>query len=201
MKKKTKQILFVIIIALILTIGFIVLNLYNKGFKFYTYVTENYIMEQIEGIVGIDDGKNYRGKIEELSIKDIEGSYLGFFSIKDNNENQCVIAKYKECFNLGSHTVLNLDKVIKGSNSVAMVELSEENNSDFLILVSNDEDKYESLNIISLNNEEVLDNITLTDEGIKEFGGEILKDNIYLLQYKADEYKEFGIELVKKSEE
>ena len=201
MKKKTKQILFVIIFALILTIGFIVLNLYNKGFKFYTYVTENYIMEQIEGIVGIDDGKNYRGKIEELSIKDIEGSYLGFFSIKDNNENQCVIAKYKECFNLGSHTVLNLDKVIKGSNSVAMVELAEENNSDFLILVSNDEDKYESLNIISLNNEEVLDNITLTDEGIKEFGGEILKDNIYLLQYKADEYKEFGIELVKKSEE
>ncbi|WP_370830536.1 hypothetical protein [Clostridium sp.] len=201
MKKKTKQILFVIIIALILTIGFIVLNLYNKGFKFYTYVTENYIMEQIEGIVGIDDGKNYRGKIEELSIKDIEGSYLGFFSIKDNNENQCVIAKYKECFNLGSHTVLNLDKVIKGSNSVAMVELSEENNSDFLILVSNDEDKYESLNIISLNNEEVLDNITLTDEGIKEFGGDLLKDNIYLLQYKADEYKEFGIELVKKSEE
>lgn len=201
MKKKTKQILFVIIIALILTIGFIVLNLYNKGFKFYTYVTENYIMEQIEGIVGIDDGKNYRGKIEELSIKDIEGSYLGFFSIKDNNENQCVIAKYKECFNLGSHTVLNLDKVIKGSNSVAMVELSEENNNDFLILVSNDEDKYESLNIISLNNEEVLDNITLTDEGIKEFGGELLKDNIYLLQYKADEYKEFGIELVKKSEE
>ncbi|MDU5261860.1 MAG: hypothetical protein E6176_05450 [Clostridium celatum] len=201
MKKKTKQILFVIIIALILTIGFIVLNLYNKGFKFYTYVTENYIMEQIEGIIGIDDGKNYRGKIEELSIKDIEGSYLGFFSIKDNNENQCVIAKYKECFNLGSHTVLNLDKVIKGSNSVAMVELSEENNNDFLILVSNDEDKYESLNIISLNNEEVLDNITLTDEGIKEFGGELLKDNIYLLQYKADEYKEFGIELVKKSEE
>lgn len=201
MKKKTKQILFVIIIALILTIGFIVLNLYNKGFKFYTYVTENYIMEQIEGIIGIDDGKNYRGKIEELSIKDIEGSYLGFFSIKDNNENQCVIAKYKECFNLGSHTVLNLDKVIKGSNSVAMVELSEENNNDFLILVSNDEDKYESLNIISLNNEEVLDNITLTDEGIKEFGGELLKDNIYLLQYKADEYKEIGIELVKKSEE
>ena len=201
MKKKTKQILFVIIIALILTIGFIVLNLYNKGFKFYTYVTENYIMEQIEGIIGIDDGKNYRGKIEELSIKDIEGSYLGFFSIKNNNENQCVIAKYKECFNLGSHTVLNLDKVIKGSNSVAMVELSEENNNDFLILVSNDEDKYESLNIISLNNEEVLDNITLTDEGIKEFGGELLKDNIYLLQYKADEYKEFGIELVKKSEE
>lgn len=201
MKKKTKQILFVIIIALILTIGFIVLNLYNKGFKFYTYVTENYIMEQIEGIIGIDDGKNYRGKIEELSIKDIEGSYLVFFSIKDNNENQCVIAKYKECFNLGSHTVLNLDKVIKGSNSVAMVELSEENNNDFLILVSNDEDKYESLNIISLNNEEVLDNITLTDEGIKEFGGELLKDNIYLLQYKADEYKEFGIELVKKSEE
>ena len=201
MKKKTKQILFVIIIALILIVGFTVLNLYNKGFKFYTYTTENYIMEQIEGIMEIDDGKNYSGKIEELSIKDIEGSYLGFFSIKDNNENQCVIAKYKECFNLGSHTVLNLDKVIKGSNSVAMVELSEENNNDFLILVSNDEDKYESLNIISLNNEEVLDNITLTDEGIKEFGGELLKDNIYLLQYKADEYKEFGIELVKKSEE
>ena len=201
MRKKTKQILIVIIIALILIVGFTVLNLYNKGFKFYTYTTENYIMEQIEGIMERDNGQDYSGKIEELSIKDMNDSYLGFFSIKNNNENQCVIAKYKECFNLGSHTVLNLDKVIKGSNSVAMVNLDEENNNDFLILVSNDEDKYESLNIISLNNEEVLDNITLTDEGIKEFGGELLKDNIYLLQYKADEYKEIGIELVKKSEE
>ena len=183
MKKRTKQILFVIIIVLILIIGVIVLNLYNKGFKFYTYTTENYITEQIEGIIGIDDGKNYSGKIEELSIKEMDDSYLGFFCIKDNNENQCVIAKYKECFNLGSHIVLNLDKIIKGSNSVTMVELSEENNNDFLILISKDEDKYESLNIVSMNNEE------------------ILKDNIYLLQYKADAYKEIGIELVKKSEE
>ncbi|CAM2077199.1 MAG: hypothetical protein IJ086_09525 [Clostridium sp.] len=201
MKKRTKQILFVIIIVLILIIGVIVLNLYNKGFKFYTYTTENYITEQIEGIIGIDDGKNYSGKIEELSIKEMDDSYLGFFCIKDNNENQCVIAKYKECFNLGSHIVLNLDKIIKGSNSVTMVELSEENNNDFLILISKDEDKYESLNIVSMNNEEILDNIILTDEGIKEFGGELLKDNIYLLQYKADAYKEIGIELVKKSEE
>ncbi|WP_297714443.1 hypothetical protein [Clostridium sp.] len=200
MRKKIKQILIVIIIALILIIGFIVLNLYNKGFKFYTYTTENYIKDQIEGIIEIDNGQDYSGKIEELSIKDMNSSYLGFFYIKDNNENQCVIAKYKECFNLGSHTVLNLDKVIKGSNSVAMVDLSEDNNNDLLILISADEDKYESLNIVSLNDEEVLDNITLTDEGIKEFGGELLKDNIYLLQYKADEYKEIGIELVKKSE-
>ena len=201
MKKKTKQILFLIIFVLILIVGVIVLNLYNKGFKFYTYTTENYITKQIEGIMGIDDGKNYSGKIETLSIEDIDGSYLGFFCIKDNNENQCIIAKYKECFNLGRHRLLNLDKVIKGSNSVSMVDLSEENNNDFLILISKDEDKYESLNIVSLNNEEVLDNIILTDEGIEEFGGELLKDNIYLLQYKADEYEEIGIELVKKSEE
>lgn len=201
MRKKTKQILIVIIIALILIVGFIVLNLYNKGFKFYTYTTENYIMDQIEGIIEIDNGQDYSGKIEELSIKDMNNSYLGFFSIKDNDENQCVIAKYKKCFNLGSHRVLNLDKVIKGSNSVAMVNLAEENSNDFVILISTDEDKYESLNIVSLNNEKVLDNIILTDEGIAEFGGELLKDNVYLLQYTADEYKDIGIELVKKSEE
>lgn len=52
-----------------------------------------------------------------------------------------------------------------------------------------------------MNNEEILDNIILTDEGIEEFGGELLKDNIYLLKYKADAYREIGIELVKKSEE
>ena len=89
MRKKTKSILLVIIIILILIIGAIVLNLYNKGFKFYTYTTENYIVEQIEGIIGIDDGKNYKGKVEELSIKEINGSYLGFFCIKDGDENQC----------------------------------------------------------------------------------------------------------------
>ena len=177
MRKKTKSILLVIIIILILIIGAIVLNLYNKGFKFYTYTTENYIVEQIEGIIGIDDGKNYKGKVEELSIKEINGSYLGFFCIKDSGENQYAIAKYKECFNLGSHKVLNLDKIIKGNNSVAMLELSEENN-----------------------NEEVLENIELTTEGMESFGGELLKDNVYLITYKVDEYKEIGIELVKKSE-
>ena len=57
MRKKTKSILLVIIIILILIIGAIVLNLYNKGFKFYTYTTENYIVERIEGIIGIGDGK------------------------------------------------------------------------------------------------------------------------------------------------
>ena len=76
MKKRTKQILFVIIIVLILIIGVIVLNLYNKGFKFYTYTTENYIKEQIEGIIGMDDGKDYKGKIDELAVKEINGSYL-----------------------------------------------------------------------------------------------------------------------------
>ena len=201
MRKKTKSILLIIIIILVLMIGAIVLNLYNKGFKLYIYTTENYIVEQIEGIIGIDDGKNYKGKVEELSIKEINGSYLGFFCIKDSGENQYAIAKYKECFNLGSHKVLNLDKIIKGSNSVAMLELSEENNNEFVILISSDADKYEGLNIVSLNNnEEVLENIELTTEGMESFGGELLKDNVYLLTYKADEYKEIGIELVKKSE-
>lgn len=82
-----------------------------------------------------------------------------------------------------------------------MIELSEENNHEFLILVSLDEDKYESLNIVSLNNnDEILENIELTSEGVETFGGELLKDNVYLLKYKADEYMEIGIELVKKSE-
>ena len=34
----------------------------------------------------------------ELSIKEINGSYLGIFCIKDSGENQYAIAKYKECF-------------------------------------------------------------------------------------------------------
>ena len=201
MRKKTKLISLAIIIISILIIGAIVLNLYNKGFKFYTYTTENYIVDQVKGIIGIDDGKNYDGRIEELSIKKIYDSYFGFFSIKDINGNKYGIAKYKECFNLGSHKVLNLDKIIKASNSVAMIELSEENNHEFLILVSLDEDKYESLNIVSLNNnDEILENSELTSEGVETFGGELLKDNVYLLKYKADEYMEIGIELVKKSE-
>ena len=76
MRKKTKLISLVIIIISILIIGAIVLNLYNKGFKFYTYTTENYIVDQVEGVIGIDDGKNYDGRIEELSIKKIYDSYF-----------------------------------------------------------------------------------------------------------------------------
>ena len=36
---------------------------------------------------------------------------------------------------------------------------------------------------------------------IEEFGGEVLKENAYLVQYETSEYDELKIELVKKSEE
>ena len=201
MQNKTKKILLGSMVLLIVIIGVILFNLYNNGFEFYTYTTENYIKEQIEGIIGMDDGKDYKGKIDELAVKEINGSYLGLFCIKNGDENQCVIAKYKESFDLGKHKVLNLDKIIKSSNSVAMLDLSESSDNDLVILISTDEDKYEGINIVSLSNDEVLENIGLTEDGIDSFGGEILKDNIYLLQYNAEQNKEIGIELVKKSEE
>lgn len=201
MQGKTKKILLGSIVLLVLIIGVVLFNLYNNGFKFYTYTTENYIKEQVEGIISMDDGKDYEGKIEELAVKEINGSYLGFFCIKDGDENQCVIAKYKESFDLGNHKVLNLDKIIKSGNSVAMLDLSESKDNELIILISTDKDMYEGINIVSLNDDEVLENIGLTDEGIDTFGGEVLKDNVYLLQYNSDEHKEIGIELVKKSEE
>ena len=73
--------------------------------------------------------------------------------------------------------------------------------NELIILISTDKDMYEGINIVSLNDDEVLENIGLIDEGIDTFGGEVLKDNVYLLQYNSDEHKEIGIELVKKSEE
>ena len=201
MQGKTKKILLGSIVLLVLIIGVVLFNLYNNGFKFYKYTTENYIKEQVEGIISMDDGKDYEGKIEELAVKEINGSYLGFFCIKDGDENQCVIAKYKESFDLGNHKVLNLDKIIKSGNSVAMLDLSESKDNELIILISTDKDMYEGINIVSLNDDEVLENIGLIDEGIDTFGGEVLKDNVYLLQYNSDEHKEIGIELVKKSEE
>ena len=82
-----------------------------------------------------------------------------------------------------------------------MLDLSESKDNELIILISTDKDMYEGINIVSLNDDEVLENIGLIDEGIDTFGGEVLKDNVYLLQYNSDEHKEIGIELVKKSEE
>ena len=83
MQGKTKKILLGSIVLLVLIIGVVLFNLYNNGFKFWTYTTENYIKEQVEGIISMDDGKDYEGKIEELAVKEINGSYLGFFCIKE----------------------------------------------------------------------------------------------------------------------
>ena len=82
-----------------------------------------------------------------------------------------------------------------------MLDLSVSKDNELIILISTDKDMYEGINLVSLNDDEVLENIGLIDEGIDTFGGEVLKDNVYLLQYNSDEHKEIGIELVKKSEE
>lgn len=200
MSKKTKKIIFAIVMVLILLIGVIIGKLYVDGFKFYTYSTENLIQEQIESIIKIDTGKSYDGKVKEVSVKEINDSYLAFFSIEEDSEDQCIIAKYNKGFSFGKHKVLNLDKIIKSSNSVAMMELLDDND-EYIILISTESGKYESINIVSGSDNEVLETIELTDEGIESKGGEKLSNEIYLLGYKNNDRKEIGIELVKKSEE
>ena len=199
--KKIITLICSIILVAILTVGIIVRKFYNEGFKLYTYTTENYIGTHLEGIIGIDDGKNYDGKIKEIGIKEINGDYLGLFHINDDIQNQCVITKYKKSFDLGDYNVLNLDKVIKSSSPISMIKLNNNNTNNFVILILKSSGNYESFNIVSSDSNEVIENIELTDEKIEEFGGEVLKENAYLVQYETSEYDELKIELVKKSEE
>lgn len=201
MNKNIKKVVVGIIIIFLLVIGLVIFRLYNNGFKFYTYSTENLIEEQIESIIKIDTGESYEGRIEELALKKINDYYLAFFDVKDSEDNQCIIAKYKESFNLGKNKVLSLDKIIKSSNSVAMMDIEAGDANDYLILISTEDGIYESINIVSDSSDEIIATIDLTDEGVESFGGEKLKDNMYLMQYTDNTLREMGIELVKKSEE
>ena len=96
--KNKKMIILIcsIILVAILTVGIIVRKFYNEGFKLYTYTTENYIGTHLEGIIGIDDGKNYDGKIKEIGIKEIDGDYLGLFHINDDVDIETVSAIMNE---------------------------------------------------------------------------------------------------------
>ena len=82
-----------------------------------------------------------------------------------------------------------------------MMKLNNNDTNNFVILILKSSGNYESFNIVSSDSNEVIENIELTDEKIEEFGGEVLKENAYLVQYETSEYDELKIELVKKSEE
>lgn len=82
-----------------------------------------------------------------------------------------------------------------------MIKLNNNDTNNFVILILKSSGNYESFNIVSSDSNEVIENIELTDEKIEEFGGEVLKENAYLVQYETSEYDELKIELVKKSEE
>lgn len=200
MKKNIRVIILGVSVVLLILIGMLIYNLYNKGFKFYTYSTDNLLLEQIEGIMKIDTGENYNNKINKLDIKNINEQYIGLFYIDGEEDGQCLIAKYSEKFNLGKNKVLNLDKVIKSSNSVVMLDLSSETNKEYIILISNKDDKYEEVNIVTSSSGEIIDNIELSDEGMQEVNGEKIDDYIYYIKYEPEIQGNIGIELVKKSE-
>lgn len=200
MKSKGLKIFLAIIVVVIVVFGIAGFKVYKDGFKIYTYATENLIQDQLGEIIAEEENVNGELSIETISIEQYGDYYYGFYLIGDDSESQCTIATYTMDKKIGKHNVYNLHKIMKSSNSVSMVEAEVNGDSEYLTLLSTATGEYESINILSATSQEVIDNITLTDEGIEQIGGKKVKENIYIIDYKPENGEKVSVELVRKGE-
>lgn len=195
MRKIKKTIIVILIILLLVALGGAI-KVYTMGFEFNTYSTSNLLDNQIEKIIE-KDGKEY--EVDEVASKDINNQYYKIYNVESQDENEYLIANYDKEFNLGKNEVLNLKKVIKSNNKIAVISTDE--NDKYLILLPIENDKFDSINIVSAESNKLINNIKLTEEAMKSYNGECIGENIFLIQYSSSLEEKIKIELVKKSEE
>ena len=190
MAKKRKIILISMSISIILIIIFGVFKLMNGGFMFLTYATDNYLEIQLEEFLFKESGQDYKDKITIIN------GTLIFYKI---NTNDNMIVYYENVTELGKYKVFSMDRVIKSDNSIAMIDVYDNNRRKYIILSSLDKDEFTSINIVSTTTNKILEQIELEKSSEDEFKIEELDDKSIMLEYIPKANVELKLELNKKS--
>lgn len=196
MAKKRKIILISISISIILIIIFGVFKLMNGGFMFLTYATDNYLEIQLEEFLFKESGQDYKDKITIIGEREYDNGTLIFYKI-NNNDN--MIVYYQNVTELGKYKVFSMDRVVKSDNSIAMIDVYDNNRRKYIILSSLDKDEFTSINIVSTTTNKILEQIELEKSSEDEFKIEELDDKSIMLEYIPKANVELKLELNKKS--
>ncbi|MBC5628387.1 hypothetical protein H8S20_05700 [Clostridium sp. NSJ-6] len=196
MAKKRKIILISMSISIILIIIFGVFKLMNGGFMFLTYATDNYLEIQLEEFLFKESGQDYKDKITIIGEREYDNGTLIFYKI---NTNDNMIVYYENVTELGKYKVFSMDRVIKSDNSIAMIDVYDNNRRKYIILSSLDKDEFTSINIVSTTTNKILEQIELEKSSEDEFKIEELDDKSIMLEYIPKANVELKLELNKKS--
>lgn len=199
MSKNTKRVVLITVILVMLLIGGLILKLMKDGFSILTYATDNLLVNQLEDIISEEEGQDYEGDLTSLGDKEFDGGYLVFYKINNSKNGEYIIAEYEKKGNLGSHKVLNLKRIVKGDNSVVMIEINDGNRNKCIILSALDNEEYSAINILNKDTDEILDEIILEDEEIKNYEIKDLGNEVIVIEYIPKAYVDMKLEVLKRS--
>ena len=196
MAKKRNIILISISIFIILLIILVVFKFLNSGFMFLTYATDNYLEIQLEEFLFKESGQDYKDKITTIGDREYDNGTLIFYKI---NANDNIIVHYENITELGKYKLFSMDRVVKSDNSIAMIDVYDNNRRKYIILSSLDKDEFTSINIVSTTTNKILEQIELEKSSEDEFKIEELDDKSIMLEYIPKANVELKLELNKKS--
>lgn len=196
MAKKRNIILISISIFIILLIILVVFKFLNSGFMFLTYATDNYLEIQLEEFLFKESGQDYKDKITTIGDREYDNGTLIFYKI---NANDNIIVHYENITELGKYKLFSMDRVVKSDNSIAMIDVYDNNRRKYIILSSLDKDEFTSINIVSKTTNKILEQIELEKSSENELKIEELDDKSIVLEYIPQANVELKLELNKKS--
>ena len=115
----------------------------------------------------------------------------------DCQEN--IIVSYENKGKFGKHNVYNLERIVKSDNSIAMIDIYENNRKKYIILSSLNRDDFDSINIMNKSTNKILEEIDLKNISEEDFNINELNEKSVVIEYIPKSNIEIKLELNKKS--
>lgn len=176
-------------------ISVVLFKLASGGFQFLTYATENYLEVQLEDFLSRDSGEGYNENITIIGERDYNNRTLIFYE-SDCQEN--IIVSYENKGKFGKHNVYNLERIVKSDNSIAMIDIYENNRKKYIILSSLNRDDFDSINIMNKSTNKILEEIDLKNISEEDFNINELNEKSVVIEYIPKSNIEIKLELNKK---
>lgn len=177
-------------------ISVVLFKLASGGFQFLTYTTENYLEVQLEDFLSRDSGQGYNENITIIGERDYNNRTLIFYEA-DCQEN--IIVSYENKGKFGKYNVYNLERIVKSDNSIAMIDIYENNRKKYIILSSLNRDDFDSINIVNKSTNKILEEIDLKNISEEDFNINELNEKSVVIEYIPKSNIEIKLELNKKS--
>ncbi len=80
-----------------------------------------------------ESGQNYKNQVTTIGKRGYDDSALMFYEV---NSGENIIVSYENKGKFGKYKVFNLERIIKSDNSIAMIDIYDNNRRRYIILSS-----------------------------------------------------------------